>query len=203
MPTPAQFAQTFTPVVGDRDDNDLRQNASAAFPPEFYVGFLGRADVKAKIGATSTYGECPDAPFELFVKTGDVSVAAGGGGQMLNMLHRMRGRCCPSWRRWSTRNSRSSSGYAGKRPASTRANPVCPSSCAGWRRGHQVRPRDSRCCTRRSQYTCSCNWVGGHAAMLAMEWYGRERLKKTPFTNMTIDGRPVAAVQNVDNFSFA
>ena len=49
----------------------------------------------------------------------------------------------------------------------------------------------------------SCNWLGGHASVLAMDWYGNETLHNTPFTNMTIDGKPVAAIQNVDNFSFA
>ncbi|KAG1819078.1 Alpha/Beta hydrolase protein [Suillus subaureus] len=52
-------------------------------------------------------------------------------------------------------------------------------------------------------------WAGdtditsNHAAVLAMDWYGNETLHNTPFTNMTINGKPVAAVQNVDNFSFA
>ena len=49
----------------------------------------------------------------------------------------------------------------------------------------------------------SCNWLGGHASVLAMDWYGNETLHNTPFTNMTIHGTPVAAIQNVDNFSFA
>ena len=49
----------------------------------------------------------------------------------------------------------------------------------------------------------SCNWLGGHASVLAMDWYGNETLHSTPFTNMTIGGKPVAAIQNVDNFSFA
>ncbi|KAF5328037.1 hypothetical protein D9758_017459 [Tetrapyrgos nigripes] len=49
----------------------------------------------------------------------------------------------------------------------------------------------------------NCNWLGGHASVLAMDWYGKERLANTPFTNMTIDGKAVAAIQNVDNFSFA
>lgn len=39
--------------------------------------------------------------------------------------------------------------------------------------------------------------------MLAMDWFGNETLHNTPFTNMTIDDNPVAAIQNVDNFSFA
>jgi pyruvate/2-oxoglutarate/acetoin dehydrogenase E1 component len=36
-----------------------------------------------------------------------------------------------------------------------------------------------------------------------MDWYGKQRLADTPFTNMTINGTAVAAIQNVDNFSFA
>jgi hypothetical protein len=52
-------------------------------------------------------------------------------------------------------------------------------------------------------YYFSCNWLGGHASVLAMNWYGNETLHNTPMTNITIDGVAVAAVQNVDNFSFA
>src|SRR5882762_2245917 len=36
-----------------------------------------------------------------------------------------------------------------------------------------------------------------------MDWYGNATLHNTPMTNMTINGTVVAAVQNVDNFSFA
>ena len=36
-----------------------------------------------------------------------------------------------------------------------------------------------------------------------MNWYGNETLHATPFANITINGTAVAAVQNVDNFSFA
>ncbi|KAF8521651.1 hypothetical protein JB92DRAFT_2827776 [Gautieria morchelliformis] len=35
-----------------------------------------------------------------------------------------------------------------------------------------------------------------------MDWYGNQMLHNTPFTNITIEGSPIAAVQNVDNFSF-
>jgi carboxypeptidase C (cathepsin A) len=42
-----------------------------------------------------------------------------------------------------------------------------------------------------------------HATLLAMDWFGNETLHNTPFTNMTIAGKPVAAIQNVGNFSFA
>ncbi|KAF5366024.1 hypothetical protein D9758_006739 [Tetrapyrgos nigripes] len=30
------------------------------------------------------------------------------------------------------------------------------------------------------------NWLGHHAAALAMDWYGMERLAQTPFTKMTM-----------------
>ncbi|KAK7042570.1 Alpha/Beta hydrolase protein [Favolaschia claudopus] len=49
----------------------------------------------------------------------------------------------------------------------------------------------------------NCNWLGGYASVLAMDWYGKQRLANTPFRNMTIDGAAVAAIKNVDNFSFA
>ncbi|KAI0768078.1 alpha/beta-hydrolase [Trametes elegans] len=49
----------------------------------------------------------------------------------------------------------------------------------------------------------NCNWLGSHASVLAMDWYGNDTLHNTPFQNITIHGKPVAAVQNVDNFSFA
>ena len=62
----------FIPAIGDRDPNDLRQNSSALFPFESYVDFLHQADIQKKIGAEVQYLECPDAPYELFVNTGDV-----------------------------------------------------------------------------------------------------------------------------------
>ncbi|KAF9238093.1 Alpha/Beta hydrolase protein [Melanogaster broomeanus] len=49
----------------------------------------------------------------------------------------------------------------------------------------------------------TCNWLGGYASVLAMDWYGNETLHATPLTNITLDGTPIAAVANVDNFSFA
>ncbi|KAI3595070.1 carboxypeptidase s1 [Moniliophthora roreri] len=47
------------------------------------------------------------------------------------------------------------------------------------------------------------NWLGVHESMIAMEWYGNKTLRDTPFTNMTIDGEPVASYKVVDNFQFA
>ena len=68
-----QIDNVFVPAVGDRDSDDLRQNSSALFPPEYYVNFLQQASVMKKIGAQAQYSECPDPPYELFTHTGDVS----------------------------------------------------------------------------------------------------------------------------------
>ncbi|KAF8881135.1 Alpha/Beta hydrolase protein [Mucidula mucida] len=138
----------FIPAIGDRDSDDLRQNSSALFPPSFYVDFLHNPTVKRRIGAESQYSECPDAPFDFFVKTGDdartwlpeLGVLADSG---LNMLI-----------------------WAG-------------------------------------DADINCNWLGGHASVLAMDWFGKEELASTPLTNITLDGKSIAAVQNVGNFSFA
>ena len=62
----------FVPAFGDRDANDLRQNSSALFPPEYYIDFLHQASIQSKIGAEVEYEQCSDAPYNLFVKTGDV-----------------------------------------------------------------------------------------------------------------------------------
>ncbi|KAN0094566.1 Alpha/Beta hydrolase fold [Tylopilus felleus] len=59
------------PAFGNLDPYDLRQNSSALFPPEYYVNYLSLPEVVSAIGAEPVYQECPDAPFELFVKTGD------------------------------------------------------------------------------------------------------------------------------------
>ncbi|KAF9025745.1 alpha/beta-hydrolase [Hymenopellis radicata] len=49
----------------------------------------------------------------------------------------------------------------------------------------------------------NCNWLGGHASVVAMDWFGKEELANTPLTNITLAGKSIAAVQNVGNFSFA
>lgn len=70
--SPTQINNVFIPAVGDRDVDDLRQNSSALFPPEYYVNYLSLPEVVSKIGAEAAYQECPNAPYDLFVKTGDV-----------------------------------------------------------------------------------------------------------------------------------
>ncbi|KAJ7650889.1 alpha/beta-hydrolase [Roridomyces roridus] len=138
----------FVPAVGDRDSDDLRQNSSALFPPEFYLNYLALPSIMAQIGAESNYSECADAPFELFEDTGDDA------------------------RTWLPQLGEL---------ANSRLKILI------WAGDADI----------------NCNWLGGHASVLAMDWYGKERLNKTPLTNITVDGTIVAAVQNVDNFSFA
>lgn len=46
-----QIENVFAPAVGDRDSDDLRQNSSALFPPEFYVTFLHNATITQRIGS--------------------------------------------------------------------------------------------------------------------------------------------------------
>lgn len=76
-PLTQQINQVFIPAVGNRDSDDLRQNFSALFPPEYYLNYLSIPEVMSNIGAETTYQECPNAPYDLFVKTGDVCLALG------------------------------------------------------------------------------------------------------------------------------
>ncbi|EGO01131.1 hypothetical protein SERLA73DRAFT_179195 [Serpula lacrymans var. lacrymans S7.3] len=138
----------FVPAVGDRDSYDLRQNASALFPPEYYTHFLHEKRIVDKIGALTRYAECPNPPYNLFEKTGDDA------------------------RTW------------------------LPQLAALANSGLKI-------LIWAGDADINCNWLGGHASVLAMDWYGNETLHNTPFTNMTLDGKPIAAVQNVDNFTFA
>ncbi|KXN82867.1 Carboxypeptidase S1 [Leucoagaricus sp. SymC.cos] len=138
----------FVPAVGDRDSDDLRQNSSALFPPEFYIDFLNQPQIRSKIGAEVKYSECPDAPFERFVTTGD------DARSLLPLLA-------------------------------------------------ELVDAKMKILIWAGDADINCNWLGGHASALAMDWYGKERIKNTPFKNMTINGKAVAAIQNVDNFSFA
>ncbi|KAJ8700635.1 hypothetical protein PTI98_003644 [Pleurotus ostreatus] len=138
----------FAPAVGDRDSDDLRQTSPASFPPSFYINFLRLPEIVNRIGAEATYSQCPDAPFELFARTGDD------------------------------------------------ARTLLPQLAALANSGMKI-------LIWAGDADINCNWLGGHASVLAMDWFGKERLNNTPFTNMTIDGEAVAAIQNVDNFSFA
>ncbi|KAG9308308.1 Alpha/Beta hydrolase protein [Chiua virens] len=126
----------FAPAVGERDSDDLRQQFPASFPPEYYVNYLENPEVMRKIGAESTYGECPNAPASLFSNTGDDA------------------------RTWLPELSELvNSGLK--------------------------------------------TLIWGYASVLAMEWYGNQTLHDTPLMNITLDGTTIAAVANVDNFTFA
>ncbi|KAG6380261.1 Alpha/Beta hydrolase protein [Boletus reticuloceps] len=126
----------YAPAIGNRDPYDLRQNSSALFPPEYYVTYLTNPEVMSMIGAESTYQECPDAPYELFVKTGDDA------------------------RTWL--------------------------------------PQLSELANSRLKIL-----IWGYNSVLAMDWYGNETLHNTPLGNITLNGKPIAAVANIDNFTFA
>ena len=67
-----QWANIGSLSIGNRDAYDLRQNSTAAFPPEYYVTYLNRADVMDAIGAGTNYYECPNGPYDRFTPTGDV-----------------------------------------------------------------------------------------------------------------------------------
>ncbi|KAJ7436142.1 alpha/beta-hydrolase [Mycena galericulata] len=139
----------YSDAVGDLDPYDLRQSSAAAFPPEYYVNYLGLSSVKKAIGATSsTYSECPDAPYELFTKTGD------DARTLLPQLG-------------------------------------------------EIVDSGLRVLIWAGDADIICNWLGGHAAILAMQWSGAATLAATPLTNITLAGKPIAAVQNVNNFTFA
>ncbi|KAK7680316.1 hypothetical protein QCA50_016556 [Cerrena zonata] len=142
--------ELFSPAVGDRDSDDLRQSGSSdtPFPPEFFITFLRNTTILNKIGAQPTirFQECGGG--NLFSRTGD------DARTLLPQLSAL---------------------------ADSKLKILI------WAGDADI----------------NCNWLGGHASVLAMDWYGNETLHNTPFTNMTIAGKPVAAIQNVDNFSFA
>jgi len=60
--------------VADFDVYDIRAPSNDPNPPETYVTYLQSAAVVKAIGAKSTYGECPDAPYNKFANTGDGSL---------------------------------------------------------------------------------------------------------------------------------
>lgn len=57
----------------DFDYYDIRQPASAPFPPETYVTYLSDPEIMKKIGAKVQYQECPDAVHTPFSLNGDTA----------------------------------------------------------------------------------------------------------------------------------
>ena len=97
-----------TPAIGNYDPYDLRQNSTGAFPPEYYVTYLQSPTVMAKIGANATYQECPDAPYNQFLLTGDVRAHRAISVRAIMMAtNRMQERYCHSSPALSTPSSRS------------------------------------------------------------------------------------------------
>lgn len=84
--------------MGDYDSYDLRQNSSSLFPPEYYIYYLGKEYVMEQIGAQVEYQECPDAPYELFARTGDVGFCSASFEKSSSIGYRTLGHGCLSYR---------------------------------------------------------------------------------------------------------
>lgn len=57
--------------LADFDVYDIRAPSKDPFPPETYVTYLQTPAVMKAIGAQTTYGECPNAPYNKFIASGD------------------------------------------------------------------------------------------------------------------------------------
>ncbi|KIK29406.1 hypothetical protein PISMIDRAFT_480498 [Pisolithus microcarpus 441] len=60
-----------TPVIGNYDPYDLRQNSTAFFPPQYYSEYLSIESVKKQIGAETAYTNCSNEAYFKIIKTGD------------------------------------------------------------------------------------------------------------------------------------
>lgn len=61
--------------LADFDVYDIRAPSKDPFPPETYLTYLQTPAVMAAIGAQTTYGECPEAPYNKFIASGDRKLA--------------------------------------------------------------------------------------------------------------------------------
>ncbi|KAH8993894.1 carboxypeptidase-like protein S1 [Lactarius hatsudake] len=57
----------------DFDVYDLRASSQDPFPPKTFISYLQDITIQSKIGARQVFQECPDAPYNKFVNTGDIS----------------------------------------------------------------------------------------------------------------------------------
>ena len=57
--------------TADFDVYDIREPSDDPYPPTTYISYLQSSSVMTAIGAKTTYQECPDAPYDKFVSTGD------------------------------------------------------------------------------------------------------------------------------------
>lgn len=69
----SQESNIFEALVGDFDVYDIREPSNDPYPPESYVTYLQSSTVQNAIGAKQKYQECPEAPYDKFSTTGDVS----------------------------------------------------------------------------------------------------------------------------------
>lgn len=69
----ACYSAIFDPLTAEADFNvyDIRAPSNDPNPPQTYVRYLQTRSVMTAIGAQTTYQECPDAPYQKFVATGD------------------------------------------------------------------------------------------------------------------------------------
>jgi hypothetical protein len=57
--------------MADFDVYDIRAPSNDPFPPSTYSSYLSSSAVMKAIGAQSTYGECPEGPYDKFIQSGD------------------------------------------------------------------------------------------------------------------------------------
>lgn len=55
----------------DFDVYDVREPSDDPYPPATYYSYLAQSSVTSKIGAKTTYQECPSGPYNKFAQTGD------------------------------------------------------------------------------------------------------------------------------------
>ena len=55
----------------DFDIYDIRAPRNDPFPPSTYISYLQDCSIQDRIGAQQLYQECPTAPFEMIISSGD------------------------------------------------------------------------------------------------------------------------------------
>lgn len=80
-----------TPIENANDFNvyDVLEPSSAQStdPPETYVDYLQSQSVMTAIGAQTTYGECPDTPYNKMVGSGDGKILDSSIPPCLHFMH--------------------------------------------------------------------------------------------------------------------
>lgn len=101
--------------MGDRDADDLRQNASALFPPEYYVAYLQNPEVMARIGAevSTPAGALRAVKIALRSVNDRCNTRSAPTRSMMSLSEpeTMRARSFPNSAHWRTQGSKCSYGY--------------------------------------------------------------------------------------------